>query len=64
MKYRAMKRSMYDICRNCLNEEFHIDLEPVDCYYMMYPQKCRRCGEMKNIVTKIRWRKRIKLLFK
>lgn len=64
MKYRTIKRSMNDICRSCLNEELHIDLEPVDCYYLMYPQMCRRCGEMKNIVTDIRWRKRIRLLLK
>ena len=43
---------------------FHIRLKPSNCYYSVFPMKCRNCGEMKNIVCGLKWSKRITLLFK
>ena len=64
MKYRSIKPSLGNTCRSCLNDSFKIDLKPSDCYYMIYPQRCSNCGEIKNIVSRIRWKKRLMLLFK
>lgn len=42
------------VCRLCINETYNIHLLNTDCIYGMYPAKCAKCGEMKNIVTDFR----------
>ena len=61
MKYHMIKRDLGHICRQCLNEQYHIKLIPNDCYYHMYPAVCDRCKQMKNIVKEIRFKKRLKI---
>ena len=52
------------ICRRCINEEYHVKLDPENCIYdCHYPRKCPRCGEMQNIVTGFRLSGKAKLLF-
>ena len=64
MKHHSLNENMGRACRSCLNEKFGVDLKPRDCSYSIYPGQCRICGEMKNIVQEIKWRKRIFLRFK
>lgn len=42
------------ICRCCINETYHTCLFSTDCMYGIYPAKCARCGEVKNIVIGLR----------
>lgn len=53
------------ICRRCINREYGVELKPEDCVYdIPFPARCRNCGEMRNIVTGLRLRGKMKLLFK
>ena len=53
------------VCRRCINREFGVDLNPEDCTYENpFPELCSNCGEIRNIVTGLRLRGKIKLLFK
>ena len=38
-----------NICRHCINAQYHIHLYPADCVYEDH-RKCPRCREVKNIV--------------
>lgn len=43
------------ICRSCINKTYNTHLLNTDCIYgILYPSKCAKCGEMKNIVTALR----------
>lgn len=54
-----------DICRRCINRLFHVHLKPTDCLYgLPFPQRCRACGEMRNIVTGLRLSGKMKLFGK
>ena len=64
MKYHKIKQALGHTCRNCLNEQLHLSLEPEDCYYFMYPAVCSRCGEVKNIVDGVRFWKRMEIRLK
>ena len=64
MKYHSMRLRYENTCRSCLNKKYQLNLSSADCHYLIYPQKCHSCGEIKNIVSGIRWKKRITLLFK
>ena len=50
------------VCRQCLNEEFHLRLCREDCSYLYFMYQCRSCKKCKNIVTGIRLISRWKLL--
>ena len=52
------------ICRKCINKVYHANLEPEDCHYFIYPHRCPRCGNMRNIVVGFRLRGRAKMLFR
>ncbi len=53
------------VCRRCLNDFYNVHLLHSDCEYKsMYPGKCPRCQEMKNIVTGLKFSGFIKLLTK
>ena len=64
MNYRYLKNDLGSSCRACLNDKYKLKLKSEHCHYMMYPQLCKNCNEMKNIVVGIRFSKRIGLLFK
>ena len=54
-----------DICRRCINRKHHANLKRSDCLYGIgYPCVCTSCGEVRNIVTGLRLRGKIKLLFR
>lgn len=37
-------------CRQCINEIYGLNLTRKDVLIYMYPKKCSRCGQVKNIV--------------
>lgn len=41
-------------CRGCLNRRFHKNLQRNDVVVHHMPQRCRSCGEVKNIVYCVR----------
>ena len=54
-----------DLCRRCINRKYHTNLKRTDCLYGIgYPCVCGSCGEVRNIVTGLRLRGKIKLLFR
>lgn len=59
MKYRRIKNEFRKTCRVCLNQKYGLSLKPKDCQYEGYPHVCHSCGEVKNIVSGIRFRKRL-----
>jgi len=61
MKYSVIKTDMGHVCRTCLNDHYGVSLSPRDCVYQLYPAVCVRCGEVKNIVERIRLMKRIQI---
>ena len=47
---KIRKRYGGNICHQCINESYKTNLLHTDCKYgLMYPSKCAKCGEMKNI---------------
>lgn len=59
------KRFGGEICRRCLNEVYGLNLSPNDCLYTSYsPAVCPCCGEVNNIVNRVRKVQRLVLLFK
>lgn len=53
------------ICRRCLNEQFDLRLSPEDCSYDQHALSvCPCCGEVQNIVTRVRFTKRLRLYLK
>ena len=64
MKYRNINAELGRVCRNCLNEQYHLGLSSKHCSYMMYPSVCSRCGEVKNIVVSINFFKRLMIRLK
>lgn len=64
MKQSVFRMKMLNrYCRQCINHELGISLRTEDCGYAIYPNKCQRCGEMKNIVESLRWNAQYKILF-
>lgn len=53
-----------NVCRRCINRTFHVNLEPPDCSYAMYPSPCSACGNVHNIVIGLRRSGKLKLLLK
>ena len=52
-------------CRQCVNKTYRVHLLHTDCRYeLSSPNKCPRCGEMKNIVTGFMLSGYLKTLFK
>lgn len=59
--YHLFTEDIGHYCRECLNEEYGINLNNGDCGYFIYLQMCSRCREVKNIVIDVRFSRRIKL---
>lgn len=51
-----------EFCRNCLNETYHINLKRRDVLIYDLPCECKRCRQVKHIVTGVKLSKRWKLL--
>ena len=49
-------------CRECLNKRFHIRLRRRDCGYWYYLSRCAYCGEIRNIVVRLNFFGKTKLL--
>lgn len=64
MKQSEFRMTMANrYCRQCINHELGINLRTEDCGYAIYPNKCQKCGSMKNIVESLRWNAQYKILF-
>lgn len=61
LEFKAKMANRY--CRKCINEELGIKLQNRDCCYMLYPNECQRCKEVRNIVDKLHWSARYKFVF-
>ena len=62
MKYRVLKEEALRCqCRDCLNLSYGLKLQRMDCIYLPYPEPCRTCGQMRNIVADISRSKRWQL---
>ena len=61
---RYINNDLGHICLDCLNKKYKIKLKEEDCDYDIYPHSCCRCGNVKMIVSDIRFSKRILLIFK
>ncbi len=63
MRYTNFKAEMSGRwCRKCINERLETNLLPGDCVYGMYQNPYRFCGNMRNIVEKVKWRSLHKML--
>ena len=61
MKYHTFKRdALNNRCRECINQSYGLKLGRKDCQYRLYPDTCRGCGKIVNIVEDIeplsRWK--------
>ena len=64
MNYRDLKQTAFrTMCRRCINERYGLHLRTQDCCYFPYPEECRCCGNVRNIVADICRRSRWQLLF-
>lgn len=62
MKYSRFKYEISrNLCRECINSEYGLELTRDDCEYWKYPGTCSCCGEVKNIVTGVMFLKRFKI---
>lgn len=61
MKYQTLKdKVLGDHCRECINNIYGLTLEREDCGYLVYPERCEGCGNVRNIVAAVaplsRWK--------
>lgn len=62
MRYTELRRcGLGQLCRRCMNTQFKLALEPVDCLYWQYPAVCACCQETGHIVQDVRLTRRWKL---
>lgn len=59
--YKEFESDLEHTCRACLNKKYGAELTPGDCSYLMYPAVCTNCGEVKNIVSGVRFGKRFRI---
>ena len=52
------------LCRRCIARKYHVDLQPMDCKYEIYPSVCDCCDTVHNIVIGLNGSGRRKLLFR
>ena len=53
------------VCRRCINQVFHVNLQPRDCSYPIpYQQQCAVCGQPSNVVEGFRLTGTLKMLLK
>ena len=63
-RYHHINDDLGHVCRACLNRIYKTNLQPEHCRYEEYPRICQECGEVKNIVIGITFRKKLFLLLK
>ena len=64
MKYQKLKKeAFHSMCRQCINEQYGLQLKTRDCYYLPYQELCSYCGNIKNIVADISRHSRWRLFF-
>lgn len=51
------------VCRVCLNKMSKVNIGRKDVLIHKYPNKCSRCGQVKNIILCMRIKSYWKLLF-
>lgn len=52
------------VCRRCICRIYEVRLEPKDCVYEDYPQRCTCCKKMHNIVCDFTFSGKLKMMFK
>lgn len=63
MKYTRLKKDMQGrYCRRCINKHLETELQQTDCVYSIYPNSCQSCGNMRNIVERVKWKSLYKVL--
>lgn len=63
VRKKQLKNDFGKMCRACLNNKYHLHLEPRDCLYTRYSYPCPVCGEVKRTVRDISRIAGLKLLF-
>lgn len=64
MKFSEFKLKMANrYCRKCINEQLGTELSTEDCCYAIYPNKCQKCGDIRNIVEGLHWNAWYKVVF-
>lgn len=63
MKEKELINDNHCTCRKCINKQYSIKLLPKNCYYAYYQSECVMCGEMHQMIQKLRFMGKIKLLF-
>ena len=53
-----------NICRQCLNNRYGINLVPDECRYSTYSMPCPACGELHQIPIRFSLRGRMKILLR
>lgn len=53
-----------NVCRSCINNKYKATLQPENCEYYIYPDKCSSCGKTANIVIALRLMGKMKMLLK
>lgn len=51
-------------CRSCINKSLGLHLDKNDVLVYVYPEKCERCGRVKQIVYSVKFTSRWKLALK
>lgn len=52
------------VCRRCICRIYGVRLEPKDCIYDEFPQRCTYCKQMHNIVSGFSLSGKLKMMFK
>lgn len=52
-----------EICRNCFNNKYRINLQKEDFLYSYYESKCCECNELKHTVKGFTAKGTIKIMF-
>ena len=64
MRYKDFtKKYIGGVCRNCLSQASGLALFTQDCFYHWRDGQCRQCQDYRHIVSGLRWRGRLKVLF-
>ena len=61
MKYHDFEAEVLGThCRECINRIYGLTLEREACGYLIYPERCECCGNIRNIVAAVaplnRWK--------
>ena len=65
MNYKDFRQqALGKLCRDCINQQYGVNVERKECYYLPNPYPCRCCGEMRYIVNELSFAGRCKIVIK